>query len=447
MYMNAFQTFMIIFGEYIGYLFHKNQEKTIINIAEKLAKINIIYVKFLQAISASSGIIDVKTKERLSQYSDNVPYTKDDLDFSFLKELQESGIYLKSTKPINSGLIAVVFKGSDINGNEYAIKVKRRNIFQKMSDSVQELEWIISKLMRYDFFKDINVKLHFERNKHILFEQLDFENEVEHIEIFYTNFENVDHIIIPKVYKEYTDKNNNLIVMDYIKGKTLKELDSKDKIHFSKIIAKFGVKCFFYDGIYHGDMHQGNIFFITETNKSLLKNDEANGENEENRENRENGENRENEENRENRENGENTVYKLGIIDFGIVGILNRIDQNTFYEFLQKLYSDDYENTAEYVYDNIIIPAKNKENLSEEIKKELIKNLAKILENSLEQKFTTAKDIYNMNYILSKHDLELSAFFSDAQLALIVNNTLCNNLTHEEGMIFFDIYKDEFSNL
>ena len=85
--------------------------------------------------------------------------------------------------------------------------------------------------------------------------------------------------------------------------------------------------------------------------------------------------------------------------------------------------------------------------MNEDEKNKLLEILSELLEKSMEQKFTTTQDIYNMNCLLSKYKLELSSFFSDAQLALIVNNTLCNNLTHEEGMNFFDIYKDEFSNL
>lgn len=304
MYVNIFRTFMIIIGEYMGYLFHKDEEKTIISIAEQLAQINIVYVKFVQAISASTGIIDNATKQRLAQYTDNVPYKKEDLDFTFLRELQESGIYLKSSKPINAGLIAVVFKASDKDGNMYAVKVKRRNIYQTMMNNVREIEWIINKLMDYDFFKKINIKQHFERNRHILFEQMDFENEVDHIKTFGTNFENIDNVIIPKVYEEYTKKNENIIVMDFIEGMKLSELKPADKIHYCKAVAKFGLKSMFFDSIYHGDMHQGNIFFILDEGDISKKNEETN-EKEEN-ENNENDENDENDENENNENNNEN---------------------------------------------------------------------------------------------------------------------------------------------
>ena len=425
MYVNIFRTFMIIIGEYMSYLFHKDEEKTVINIAEQLAQINIVYVKFVQAISASTGIIDNNTKQRLAQYADNVPYKKEDLDFTFLRELQESGIFLKSSKPINAGLIAVVFKASDKDGNMYAVKVKRRNIYQTMLNSVREIEWIIDKLMGYDFFKKINIKQHFERNRHILFEQMDFENEVEHIKTFRTNFENIDNIIIPNVYEEYTNKNENIIVMDFIEGMKLSELESQDKIYYCKAVAKFGLKCMFFDSIYHGDMHQGNIFFISDQ-KEEESDASVDIPAEEDHVNK----------------------YKLGIIDFGIVGKLSREDQNKFYEFLQLLYSEKFDETAAYAYDNIIVPEDKKQDIDEETKTVILEAIAKIMENSMRQKFTSTKDVYDMNCVLSNYDLELDAFFSDAQLALIVTNTLCNNLASEsETTNFMDIYGQEFMDL
>lgn len=440
MYFNIFRTFMIILGEYMAYLFHKDEDKTIISIAEQLSQINIIYVKFLQAISASTGIIDNDTKQRLAQYADNVPYKKEDLDFTFLRELQENGIYLKSTKPVNAGLIAVVFKASDKDNKHYAVKVKRKNIYQTMMNSVREVEWIIDKLMDYEFFQKINLKQHFERNRHILFEQMDFENEVEHIKAFGKNFEDVDNVIIPDVYENFTRKNENIIVMDYIDGMKLCDLEPDDKIHFCKAVAKFGLKSMFFDGLYHGDMHQGNIFFILENNNNNLN---------------EIGENNVFVEEDANEEDDNikdaqipQKIYKLGIIDFGIVGKLSRENQNKFYEFLQRLYSNEYDETAEYTYENIIVPEKRKTEIDEETKKEILKSISDIMRKSMEQKFTTTKDIYDINCILSRYKLELDAFFSDAQLALIVNNTLCNNLANaSETTNFIDIYGKEFMDL
>ena len=140
--------------------------------------------------------------------------------------------------------------------------------------------------------------------------------------------------------------------------------------------------------------------------------------------------------------------YKLGIIDFGIVGKLTREDQNKFYEFLQCLYDERFYDTATYVFENIIVPEEKKEKITEETKKEILEAISKIMENSMREKFTSTKDIYDINCILSQYELELDAFFSDAQLALVVNNTLCNNLASDsEATNFIDIYGKEFINL
>jgi len=286
-----------------------------------------------------------------------------------------------------------------------------------MMNSVREIEWIIDKLMDYELFKKINIKQHFERNRHILFEQMDFENEVEHIKTFGKNFENIDNVIIPNVYEEYTKKNENIIVMDFIEGMKLSEVEPEDKIHYCKLVAKFGLKSMFFDGVYHGDMHQGNIFFILDQKE-------------------------------EKEEKEKEEKYKLGIIDFGIVGKLTREDQNKFYEFLQRLYDERFDDTAAYVFEHIIVPQEKKDSIDEERKKEILKAVSKIMENSMREKFTSTKDIYDINCILSQYELELDPFFSDAQLAMIVNNTLCNNLASEsETTNFIDIYGYVFMNL
>lgn len=457
MYMNALRTFTIIFSEYISYLFHRDQNRAIINIGEQLATINFIYIKFLQAISSSAGISDESTKERLTQYSDNVPYEKEDIDFSFLKQIQEKGIFLKSQIPINSGLIAVVFRGASIDGHEYAIKVKRCNIYAKMMDSVREIEYIIDKLENYDIFKKLKVKQHFERNRHILFDQIDFECEIENIELFHNNFKNIDYVIIPKVYKEFTQQNSDIIVMDFIKGTKLSQVAPEAKESYCKLVANFGLKSFFFDGVYHGDMHQGNIFFIKDDilNEEISCSDplsyadsiSQNGNGSEQDADSEQDTNNVDESDND-IDNDEVQHLKLGIIDFGIIGKMNREEQNNFYEFLNLLYSNDFDACGKYAYDNLLFPEEVKSTYDKETEQKIVNDMTVVLKRSMELKMTTANDIYDINKILSRYNLELKQFFADAQLALIINNTLCNNLAqHSETSNFIDIYGKEFMNL
>ena len=50
--------------------------------------------------------------------------------------------------------------------------------------------------------------------------------------------------------------------MDYIKGDRLVDILPEDKEIYCEILAKFSIKCIFFDGVYHGDMHQGNLIFL-----------------------------------------------------------------------------------------------------------------------------------------------------------------------------------------
>jgi len=418
---NLFKTAFVILGEYLAYCFHHNMQKTIINIADKLSEINVVYVKFLQAISADSHIIDLELKNKLNKYTDDVSYTDDDIDYSFLKLIQESGLFLRNNKPINSGLIALVFKAYDKNGKAYAVKVKRLHIYKKVIENVREIEQIVNYLMGYEYFRKINIKKKFIDNKFILFQQLDFENEVENMKLFENNFKNIDYVVIPHVYEEYTQKNNNVIVMDFIDGDKLDDILEEDKSIYCKLMAKFGLKTLFFDGIYHSDLHKGNILFIRDTPHTENATTVNEG-------------------------SPPDLSYKLGIIDFGIIGKVTREHQNIFYEFIKMTYEKDFYNAASYMFDNIFEPQEKKDDISLNNKNILIQNIANIFERTIcETKCASSKEIYEINNYLGEYELEISNFFSEIQIALLVNDRLCNALSIEGA--FLDIYGEELLKL
>ena len=88
-----------------------------------------------------------------------------------------------------------------------------------------------------------------------MMEQLDFNHEVENIKDMYEKNKYIDYVVVPKVYEEYTELNNDMIVMDYIDGIKLSDVMDKDKDVYSYLLAKFGIKCVLFDRLYHGDLH------------------------------------------------------------------------------------------------------------------------------------------------------------------------------------------------
>ena len=69
----------------------------------------------------------------------------------------------------------------------------------------------------------------------------------------WNNYKNNDEYIIPTVYPEFTEINKDMIVMDYINGKTLYEINDdqkqnpQDADEFVFLLTKFGIKILPFD--------------------------------------------------------------------------------------------------------------------------------------------------------------------------------------------------------
>ena len=81
-----------IFGwEYTCYLFGRKRIDCLKNVSNKMYNINKFSIKLFQVLSST---VDIFTEDEISYlkvYTDNSPYTSNDIDKSFLKTLEEVG--------------------------------------------------------------------------------------------------------------------------------------------------------------------------------------------------------------------------------------------------------------------------------------------------------------------------------------------------------------------
>ena len=137
-FLFIFQIFSIFTVEtFKYYLFGTNIIK---NLAYKLAKVNILCVKLFQAISLN---INKSINDELIKYTDQVPYSIEyDIDFDNIMNLvSQEGLYIDINKPIASGMISIVYKALVQKTGEYKIiKMKRKNIEQKLEESIDNLK-------------------------------------------------------------------------------------------------------------------------------------------------------------------------------------------------------------------------------------------------------------------------------------------------------------------
>ena len=380
---------ILLFEQFKG-LFN-NKKNFIKNTASKLARINILYIKIFQALSNSHDKLTESDKEHLRYYTENAPYTRDELDLSNLMNcLQEFNISLCSLMPIASGMISVVYEGIDnASGMKVAIKYKRKNIREKV---IKDFNKMLPLINFVDKFTPLNIKDIVEENRELLINQTDFKNEVKNIKKYQAVAEDCEIIKIPFVYDNITNKYDNIIVMEYIVGLRLPEVNEESKKlyveNFSKIIAK----CLLFHRLFHGDLHQGNIIFLN---------------------------------------NG-----RIGLIDFGIVGEMTRIEQDIYFRFFKYLARRNFNDMGRLALKELIQPQELVNTYSEEKQQIIINCLSDFFKSSLEnEKRLSYTNLCELGVILKKYNLELSKNFCKLELSLGSSDGVMNCLSGEDNPI------------
>ena len=419
------------------FLIYKCSKKTpesynymIKSITTKLAEKNIFFIKIFQAFANNNNVMDKELFNYFIQYTDRVTYDTTEIDYNGLYDLiniaRTNGdeLVIENEKPIKSGNIALVYNGR-LNGKRIIIKYRRRNIEPKFKKCMEELRILINITKHLPYLCDLNINDLFDENYQIMLNQLTFSNEIKNIQMFYDKFKDVENICIPKAYSYFTDSNPEVIVMDYIEGKRIEHIDSNDKDEYSKILSRFNLKCVFYDGIYHADLHSGNVIFIKDESVADTNT---------------------------NPDTDTRPKLKIGVIDYGIIGTMTREEQNVFFIFFKVLVSKNYRDLAQFIVDNlsekIIIETEEiKDEQKEVIINEIDALCSKVL--SVDNKFFGGEEIYEINKILKKENMKFSKFFCRVELAIAISENVCNSLCKklsylEQMMISFkEIFGDD----
>jgi len=390
-------------------------------LALKLSNENVFYIKFFQSVCTTKHpLITDDITNYLNTFTDHAPYTNSEIDSESLERIIiEHSIEIKRPfVPIKSGTISLIFEGTTSNNERVIIKCKRFGIDNKIQDSIFHMNHLISISTRISFIKNLNINDIYNENKQSIIDQLSFDNEVRNIELFYSkwNKPGLNYVKIPKVYSEITKQVPNVIVMERIIGKTIYEIENEDKDEYAKLLAQFNFKSVFFDAIYHGDIHPGNVFFMKE-----LKSESDNCSDDDDSDCDDN-------------DHGKETPiykYKIGLIDFGIIGVLTREMQNTIFQLFKGLYEKEHKNVAHCIIDNLVEP---KDALTVEKRNELIEIISSYSETHFgrdSQRFLDAEDIIKINIILYDYGVQFSKEFCKIELSFAISDSVCKLLMNK----------------
>lgn len=272
----------LVFNKYIRRL---NTGTCIRKFCERLG---VVYIKLAQILATQNfgNLFTEEDRVMLSSICDDVNPVCFELIANVImkeygKSLDEVFSYI-DTKPVGSASISQVHKATLKNGEVVAVKVKRKDITNKIEKDIKR----IKKLM-HRFGKFINFKNLLGGDKALdmylswIREECDFENEVKNIKTYNEFCESVNNkvantknIKIPKVFKELCTE--NIIVMEFISSKTINKMDlSKDSERIEKAINSY-LQASFYalfhktKIVFHGDPHGGNIYIDDDGNIGFL---------------------------------------------------------------------------------------------------------------------------------------------------------------------------------
>ena len=212
--------------------------------------------------------------------------------------------------PIGAASIAQVHLAELTSGEKVVVKVQRPGIGPIIEEDLSILYTLADLLEKYiEELKLYNLLGIVDEFARALELETNFVIEANNIRRFQENFQSEPSIKIPQVYEELSGK--KVLVMEALDGYSLsqKKALNQEGIDPEKVL-RAGLRCYlkmvFTDGLFHGDLHAGNMFVLPDN--------------------------------------------KIGLIDFGVIGRLNSNTQSAIANMLVALASEDYDRLAyEYV--------------------------------------------------------------------------------------------------
>ena len=242
-----------------------------VRVRKVLEELGPTFVKLGQMISVNPTLVPSKKYLlELQKLQDKVPpfpgeKAKKIIEDEFEEPIDE--IFLEFEKEAHAAAsLAQVHKARLQNGEQVVVKIQRPNIKSKIESDLDILNNMANiasnRLPKDSIYRPVEVVNEF---KHWIHKELNFIQERRNIERFKNNFQNVDTVYIPQVYRDYCS--SKIVTMEYIDGIRIDDVDAIQKSGLDREkIAHNGMEAslrqVFEHGFFHGDPHPGNIFVL-----------------------------------------------------------------------------------------------------------------------------------------------------------------------------------------
>jgi len=265
------------------------------------------FIKFGQILSTRPDILPEEFIKEFLKLQDEVPsFAFQDVvkvvEQEFKKSVKELLREIEE-KPVAAASIAQVHKAVTMDGKDVVIKVQRPDIEAIIDNDISILQYLAKLIVKYiPESRSYDPVGMVEEFGGIIKKEMDFTLEASYTERFRKNHSDDPRVLIPAVYWNLTGK--KVLTMERITGIKIDNIEKLresgiDTEKISHIVAEVLFRQVFEFGVFHGDLHSGNIFVTG--------------------------------------------PEQIAFVDFGIVGRLDREMQENLADIFVGLVSEDYE--------------------------------------------------------------------------------------------------------
>jgi ubiquinone biosynthesis protein len=268
------------------------------------------FVKFGQLLATRPDLVPIEYSEEFKKLHDRVlgvewAGIEAVLDDHFGKDWER--VFLSFDKnALAAASIAQVHSAVLQSGEKVVVKVQRPAIEPVIEEDLGILYQLAELLEKYvpetSPFSPVGIVDEFARALEL---ETNFVIEANNIRRFQENFTQEPNIKIPNVHSDLSGR--RVLVLEALDGIPLSQKNALDQEGINpESVLRVGLRCYlkmvFTDGLFHGDLHAGNMFVLPNN--------------------------------------------RIGLVDFGVVGRLNRKTQSAIANMLVALAGEDYDRLA-----------------------------------------------------------------------------------------------------
>jgi ubiquinone biosynthesis protein len=249
-----------------------------IRFVASLVSLGPTFVKLGQMLSTRPDVLPQAYIDALASLQEHGPEVPRHLvDATIRGELGKPVEELFATfeqKPVAAASLAQVHRATLHDGTVVAVKVQRPDLDRLVGRDLDAMQagmgWLYRLLPRR--MQRTNLRAFLAEFRRYTLRELDFSQEGRVVERLRANFQNRDDVKFPAVH--WSHSSQRVLTMSWVQGlrlyEAVKTLDAGAKQRLVTRLVDVMLQMFVSDGLFHADLHPGNIFFHPDGTFTLL---------------------------------------------------------------------------------------------------------------------------------------------------------------------------------